>query len=65
MAQEINSCDLCGTAKNIYICDRGHNAMFCKPCLLCIKINEHAQKFKAKCEHDDCNFLPFVKPQIE
>lgn len=61
----LNHCDLCGTAKLIYICESGHGRMYCKECLAATeRIGSHRLEFKAKCKEPECSFIP-LNPKKE
>ena len=59
---DLNRCDLCGSDKDIYFCERGHGKQFCYECMKATKrMGKHGRRFLAKCKDPDCNFLPYAK----
>ena len=60
----LNRCDLCGSAVNVYFCENSHGTIYCKDCLKSVEDWKYGTRFITSkgCRH--CNFLPFIKVSL-
>lgn len=51
-------CMKCERTSDLFICEQGHPTCYCHACLKATVKQDKFEKFKAKCEKPDCNFMP-------
>jgi len=61
-SRKIALCMICGSNENVYVCEQGHEKLFCKACLKeTVQITPQRIDFKAKCTpRGNCNYNPLI-----